>query len=251
MKNLLIIGCLLISACSSDSTSTQTPPITPVIKNVEVAEIDIASNNCVMRSNAEAEFTYPRGSELLMHMIWNCADYDFHRESFVEVLAEYDTVDACYKIVDEHIDTGVCSSVAKAPDTIDFNASITDFGFPVSNGVYLTVYLVDEWGSPYSGDFGLLGGPTIKNIGNVRIFGLKITMSLDGQAIMQATMSNESLPPYTDSLYATAWYPVKIAPIFFDTPIITSGGQYTVTLTLRDLYGNILETRTATAEAQF
>jgi len=239
----LICGC---SSSSNPSTNVATPPT-----NVEIAKINIDSNNCITSNNAEAEFSYNQGAVLLKHLIWNCADYEANTKSFIEIFAEYDSVSACYRIADQYIDTGICNSVATVPNTITFSSEITDQGFPVFIDTRQTEYSITRWGGTWPGEYGVGLSPIVQNKGNVRIFGLQLLFSIDGQQFSSASMTS-SLPPFDLSILPPpTWSPVKINPIFFNLPVIASGSQHTLTLVLKDRYGNVLDATSGPATAQF
>lgn len=224
MKTILSIFAVLLSACvpqaGNDSTSNAQA------SNASSVDMRLASNGCVMSSNAEAVTDYLIGDKQARVLTWNCADYDKHTDKHIDIFTTFDYIDQCYGSVIVSIRPGACSGVAK----------------PIAAPLYQTTLTVDPEGrigfGPFlNGKYILYYSATVTNTGNVAMYGTQIYVYLNDIQIAFFKQSDDSLReilwpgPTNNNLFYGSF------PIQFDTPDVTKGGEYKLTVKVFDALG--------------
>lgn len=227
-------------------------------RNAELADLRVASNGCIMSSNEDASFTYQAGGSTAKHLMWACAEYDYHQSSFVEKLAHYSTADACYKLLATHVQDNWCRRSVAAPSEAVPRAEIVDVGpVPYQEFEHEGVsHIIEYRGQNTAGEnvYRLVYNPRVENTGHVRIFGLYMDVYLEGEHIARHHLpANRSLNPVDDPALAGRWSPAgsPTPDTLFTMRGIAGGGVYEVRMALMDRHMAVLDEKTALAETRW
>lgn len=228
----------LIFALASCVDSSGTTSSSVASQNIQLVDMRVASNGCVMSNNAEAVTDYLIGDKQARQLSWNCADYDAHTKKRIDVFTTFNYIDQCYDMVVVSIASGRCGSPAKPVSAPLYATSISGTSaylqpVPLGGGRY---YL-----SAYA---------TITNTGTVDVYATQVRVSINDELKKLYEQWNiegkEIIGPSQYFQIATFEYGV---PLVIDSGI-TKGIEYKITVEVVNAFGQITNSESVFVVAQ-
>lgn len=265
LKPLATFAAIVLAACTNDGGNESPQTTSQTQANVALVETRVASNGCLMYDNAEARTEYTMSGKLVANLVWNCAEYDTHKQARHEIFAAFNDASACFEIAaTETSDSDKncrerAAPVAAPQPAAKFggyfgpvDASQTPYvELPPQINYYGRTQISFNNPPMYRYSYGLLTGPHVENIGNIPLFLLHATITLEGLQMNSDGIGDFRLPNDAglmryDPIYFNAWILTNISPLFFsyDAPAnsyLQDGAVYTVRYKLYDAFEGTLD----------